>query len=61
MDAVVAIVLALAAIVAGVVVGWLLANRSGVVVKGERDEARAAAEYGRVWFNEAIVNLASEA
>ena len=32
MDAVVAIVLALAAIVAGVVVGWLLANRSGVVV-----------------------------
>ena len=61
MDAVVAIVLALAAIVAGVVVGWLLANRSGVVVKGERDEARAAAEEWRVKFNEAIVNLASEA
>ena len=61
MDAVVAIVLALAAIVSGVVVGWLLANRSGVVVKGERDEARAAAEEWRVKFNEAIVNLASEA
>ena len=61
MDAVVAIVLALAAIVAGVVVGWLLANRSGVVVTGERDEARAAAEEWRVKFNEAIVNLASEA
>ena len=61
MDAVVAIVLALAAIVAGVVVGWLLANRSGVVVKGERDEARAAAEEWRVKFTEAIVKLASEA
>jgi DNA recombination protein RmuC len=61
MDAAVAIGLALAAIIAGVVVGWLLASRSAAAVKAERDEARTAAEEWRLKFNEALVNLAGEA
>jgi DNA recombination protein RmuC len=61
MDAAVAISLALAAIVAGVVVGWLLASRSAAAVKSERDRARTDAEEWRVKFNEAVVNLAAEA
>jgi DNA recombination protein RmuC len=61
MGATVALVLALAALVAGVVLGWLLASRSTSALTAERDQARAEAENWRQKFNEAIVNLASEA
>lgn len=55
------IILALGAVVVGVVVGWWLANRSAAPLKAERDESRADAENWRLKFNEAVVNLASEA
>ncbi|HXS48626.1 MAG TPA: DNA recombination protein RmuC [Sphingomicrobium sp.] len=61
MDVVIAIILALGAVVAGVLTGWWLANRSSGPLKRERDEARSDAEEWRVKFNEAVVNLAAEA
>jgi DNA recombination protein RmuC len=61
MDATVATILALGALVVGVLFGWLLANRSAAPLKAERDHARADAENWRLKFNEAVVNLASEA
>jgi DNA recombination protein RmuC len=56
-----AVLLALGALIAGVLVGWLLAGRSAAPLKTERDEARSAGEEWRLKFSEAVVNLASEA
>jgi DNA recombination protein RmuC len=61
MSAGVVVFVTIASLVAGVIVGWLLAGRTTAPMKSERDEARAAAEEWRVKFNEAIVNLAAEA
>lgn len=61
MSAVVAMLLVVGALVAGVLVGWMLASRSAAPLKAERDEVRANAEEWRLKFNEAIVNLAAEA
>lgn len=61
MDTWVAIFLALAALAAGVFIGWWLSTRVAGPLRAERDVARADAEGWRLKFNEAIVNLASEA
>ncbi|MBV9527171.1 DNA recombination protein RmuC [Sphingomonas sp.] len=61
MEPTVALVLALGALVAGVVLGWWLASRSTAPLTIERDQLRADAEGWRVKFNEAVVNLAGEA
>jgi DNA recombination protein RmuC len=61
MNAGVAVLLALGALVAGVVIGWWLSNRAVGPIRSERDQARADGEGWRAKFNEAIVNLAAEA
>jgi len=55
------VVLALGALITGVLVGWFLVSRSAASLKTERDESRAEAENWRLKFNEAVVNLAAEA
>ncbi|MGZ2411447.1 DNA recombination protein RmuC [Sphingomonas sp. F9_3S_D5_B_2] len=60
MSALFALLVALGALVVGVILGWLLASRSTGPLTGERDQARADAEGWRLKFNEAVVNLAGE-
>lgn len=57
----VSVFIALSALIGGVIVGWWLANRTIGPTKSERDQARVDAENWRLKFNEALVNLASEA
>ena len=61
MNAVVALFLALAALIVGVILGWWLAGRNVAGLTSERDQARADADGWRLKFNEAVVNLAGEA
>ena len=56
-----AVVLSLGALMAGVVIGWWLANRSSAPLKSDLEQARSDGESWRLKFNEAIVNLAAEA
>jgi DNA recombination protein RmuC len=48
-------------LLAGLIIGWVLASRTTAPLKAERDEARTASEEWRLKFNEAVVNLAAEA
>lgn len=61
MTAAASLIFVVVALIAGVVVGWWLANRTVAPLTSERDQARADAESWRGKFNEAVVNLASEA
>ncbi len=62
------LIVALAAALAAVLLGWWIGNRSAAPAQKERDDARAErdalrgeAESWRTRFNEAVVNLAAEA
>lgn len=61
MSAGVAVLLAVGALIAGLILGWVLAARAAGPVRSERDQARAEAEGWRLKLNEAVVNLAAEA
>lgn len=61
MSAGVAVLLAVGALIAGLILGWVLAGRAAGPVRSERDQARAEAEGWRLKLNEAVVNLAAEA
>src|SRR5690348_6856444 len=61
MGAGVAVLLAVGALLAGLILGWVLAARAAGPVRSERDQARAEAEGWRLKLNEAVVNLAAEA
>lgn len=61
MDAAVVVLIAVASLVAGVLVGWLLTSRTAGPLKAERDQARTEAENWRLKLNEAVINLAAEA
>src|SRR6476660_4590545 len=61
MGAAVAVVIALGALVGGLILGWVLAGRTRGPVKSERDQARTDADAARLKLNEALVNLAGEA
>jgi DNA recombination protein RmuC len=61
MDAVVVGAIAIAALIVGVILGWLLAGRSSEPLRAERDRLAGEAENGRLKLNEALVNLAAEA
>ena len=61
MDATVFSILAIVALIAGLIAGWFLCNRSIGPLRGERDRARAECEGWRDKFNEAAVGHAAEA
>jgi len=61
MDAVVVAAVAIAALVVGAILGWVLASRQIAPLKAERDSRATEAEDWRLKFNEALVNLAAEA
>ena len=61
MGAGVSVLLALGALIVGLLIGWWLSNRAAGPLRSERDQARADGEGWRFKFNEAIVSLAAEA
>jgi DNA recombination protein RmuC len=61
MDVWVVAAVALVSLVAGALLGWFLLSRVIAPIKAERDARASESEEWRLKFNEAVVNLASEA
>ena len=61
MEAAVVAGVAIVALVAGAILGWVFASRQIAPLGAERDARASDAEDWRVKFNEAVVNLAAEA